>query len=130
MTEKVTLSPRQRRGIMALMSAKDTRAAAVIAKVSERQLYRWLNDPAFVAELKAAEGAAIDQAVRRLSELSGTAIDALSSAMTDGTTATGARVQAANVALSQLLRLRELHDLEQRLAALEAVKNDTAKTDR
>lgn len=120
MTENVTLSPRQRRGIVALMSAKDTRAAAKQAKVSERQIYRWLNDPAFVAELKAAESAAIDQAVRRLAELSGAAVDTLDSAMRDSTAPVGSKIRAADIALSQLMRLKELHDLGARIAALEA----------
>lgn len=117
---KTDLTPRQRRAIASLMTRPTLAAAARDAKVSERQLYRWLyDDPAFVAELKATESAAIDQAVRRLSELSGTAIDTLDSAMHDNDATTGVKVRAADVSLSQLLRLRELHDLELRVQALE-----------
>ena len=54
MNDNVTLSAPQRRAIAALMTAKDTRAAARIASVSERRLYRWLTLPAFVVELKSA----------------------------------------------------------------------------
>ena len=115
-----TLTNRQRRAIAALMTARNIAAAAQAAGVGLRTLHRWLDDRLFVAELKAAESAAIDQAVRRLADLSGTAISALAAAMTDTHATPGTRVQAANVALSQLLRLRELHDLEQRIAALEA----------
>ena len=126
MTSNGTLTNRQRRAIAALMTSRNIAAAAPAAGVGLRTLHRWLDDRLFVAELKAAESAAIDQAVRRLADLSGTAISALAAAMTDTHATPGARVQAANVALSQLLRLRELHDLEQRIAALEAQQEGKA----
>lgn len=124
MASNGTLTNRQRRAIAALMSSRNVSAAAQAAGVGLRTLHRWLDDPSFVAELKSAESAAIDQAVRRLAELSGAAIETLAGAMQNTDATTGARVQAANVALSQLLRLRELHDLEQRIAALEEVRKD------
>lgn len=120
MAKNGTLTNRQSKAIAALMSSRNVAAAAKSAGVGLRTLHRWLDSPAFVAELKAAESSAIDQAVRRLAELSGAAIDTLSSAMVDADATPGARVQAANVALSQLLRLKELADLEARITALES----------
>lgn len=105
-----------------LMTSPTLAAAAAELGMSVRQLYRWLDDPVFMAELKAAETAAIDQAVRRLVELSGAAVDTLDSAMHDDNASQGVKVRAADVALSQLLRLRELYDLEQRITALEAAQ--------
>lgn len=119
---KPDLTPKQRRAISALMTSPTLAAAAVELGMSVRQLYRWLDDPVFVAELKSAESAAIDQAVRRLVELSGAAVDTLDSAMHDDDASQGVKVRAADVALSQLLRLRELYDLEQRITALEAAQ--------
>ena len=123
MTDNVTLSPRQRKAIAAMLTEKDTRAAAKAAKVSERQLYRWLSLPAFVAELKSAESAAIEQAVRRLSALSALAVDTLGAAMSDGESSYGVKIRAADIVLSRLVTLKELHDLETRIAALEAKGN-------
>jgi hypothetical protein len=117
-----TLSNRQRKAIAALMSARNVATAAKAAGVGVRTLHRWLDDPAFVIELKAAEGAAIEPAVRRLSELSGTAIDMLKAAMLDMEAASGARVRAADIVPSRLLNLKELADLETRVAALEQAK--------
>jgi hypothetical protein len=119
-----TLSNRQRKAIAALMSSRNVATAATTAGVGLRTLHRWLNDPVFVAELKAAQGAAIDQAVRRLSELSGTAIDTLKAAMLDMGSASGARVRAADIVLSRLLNLKELAEIETRVTALEQAQED------
>jgi hypothetical protein len=78
-----------------------------------------------VAELKAAESSAIDQAVRRLAQIAGGAIDVLNTIMLDTNNPPAPRVTAATNALSQLLKLRELHDLETRVAALEQVTNES-----
>ena len=119
-----TLTNRQRRAIAALMTSRNIAAAAQAAGVGLRTLHRWLDDPVFQHELKAAEGQAIDAAVRRLAELSGTAIETLRSAMLDDKATTGARVRAADVALSQLLRLKELAELEARVMALENAQHE------
>jgi hypothetical protein len=123
MSENGTLSPKQHAAIAALMSAKDQRAAARASGTSERQLYRWLAQPEFVAALQAAEAQAIATAIRRLADLSGTAIDVLRAAMTDPEAAHVVKIRAADIAIGRLMPLKELADLEARLAALErAVK--------
>ncbi len=125
------LTPAHRRAIAALLTERDIRSAAKAAGVGERTLYTWLDDSAFRRELKAAESQAIDQAVRRLSELSGTAIDTLKAAMKNRRAATSARVRAADIVLSRLLNLKELHDLESRIAALEEARGgDDEENDR
>ena len=106
------------------MSSRNVAAAAKASGLGVRTLHRWLDDPAFVAELKAVEGAAIDQAVRRLAELSGVAIDTLKAAMLDTELLPGARVRAADIVLSRLLSLKELADLEERITALEQAQKD------
>ena len=119
MAENGALSPKQKKAIAALMQAKDTRAAALACKVGERTLYRWLQCPAFQAELKRAGQASIDAAIRRLSALTGQACDVLESEMADQETPASVRVRAADIVLSRLLNLKELCDLEARISKLE-----------
>jgi len=118
------LTTTQQRAIAALLSERDIRAAAKKAGVGERTLHRWLDDPAFQAELKTAETRAIDAAIRRLAELSGLAVDTLSAAMNDEQTPPATKIRAAEVVLTKRPLLKELYDLEARIAALESRLND------
>jgi len=114
------LTPAQRRAIAALLTERDVKAAAKAAKIAERTLYRWVTESAtFQTELQAAERAAIDAAIRRLADLTGQAVDTLQEVMSNKEATPGARVQAANIALSRLLDLKELAELERRLTAIE-----------
>lgn len=113
------LSTRQQRTIAALLVAKDVRAAAKQAKVSERTLYTWLNENAFRAALYEAEGHLIDSATRRLLHHQEVALTVILSIMADKSNQSGVRLRAAQTVLEQLLKLRELRNIEQRLTALE-----------
>jgi hypothetical protein len=113
------LTARQRRAIQALMTATSVVEAAKSANVGERTLYRWLKDPLFAAELKAATKAAIDATIRRMATLSVAATGTLAKVMADAEAAAGVKVRAADVILSRLPDWRELAQLEERLAALE-----------
>lgn len=74
MTEKVT--PKQARGIMALLTEPTITAAASKAGVAPKTIYKWLREPKFKAELSEAQAREIDAAARRLSGLQSKAIDA------------------------------------------------------
>lgn len=117
------LTPRQRRAIAALLGSKDIKAAAELAKVGERTLYRWLNLPSFRAALLEAEGEAIDQATRQLIYLQGPAISVIAGTLADRSNAAGVRLRAAQSVLDYLLRLRELRNIEKRITDLEAALN-------
>jgi hypothetical protein len=96
-------------------------AAAELAKVGARTLYRWLaEDGAFKVALAAAEGVAIDAATRRLLGLQESAIGTLEGVLNDDDASAHARVRAAGMVIDYLLKLRELRNVESRLAALEA----------
>jgi hypothetical protein len=115
------LNTKQRRAIAALLSTRDVPAAAALAKVGERTLYRWIaEDDAFKLALVAAEGAAIDAATRRLLGLQESAIATLEGVLNDPDASHTARVRAAGMVIDYLLKLRELRNVESRLAALEA----------
>jgi transposase len=113
------LSPRQIQGIAALMQSRSIEQAAKAVGVSKRCMLRWLTVPMFQAALHQAGQDLIAQAVRRLSDLSGKAIDTLAAEMQNADAAPGTRVRAADVVLSRLMNLKELSDLEARVAKLE-----------
>lgn len=121
------LTPEQAQAIAALLSEKDTRAAAAKAGCGERTLYGWLNEPDFKKALQAAEAELIDMAVRRLAGAAGDAIGVLVTVMNNKRSAASVRVRAATVVIEQLIKLRELNNLEGRIAALEAVNNNDNK---
>ncbi len=120
MADSVTLTPKQKALIAALLVERDIRAASKAVRISERTAHRWLGDSDFQRELKAAEVAAIDTAVRRLAEATGLAVDVLRQAMESTTAPLPQKIRAADVVLGRLLELRNLHTLEERLAAIEA----------
>jgi hypothetical protein len=114
------LSTKQQRAIAALLCSRDVPAAAALAKVGARTLYRWIaEDDAFRAALTVAEGAAIDAATRRLLGLQESAIATLEGVLDDADASPSARVRAAGMVIDYLLKLRELRNVESRLAALE-----------
>ena len=117
MTENSRLTPKQRRGIAALLTCPTITEAAQVAECGERTLYTWLDDPAFLAELRAAEDAMVDAAVRQLAVAAGAAVAALADLVDNGQPAV--RLKAADAILNHLLRLRELRNLEGRITELE-----------
>jgi hypothetical protein len=102
------------------MTRRRIEDAAASAGVAERTIYRYLNDPAFQAELAKAEGRSIDEATRQLLKLQDEAIAVFLQVLSDKKIAAGVRLRAAQSILDYLLKLRELRNIEQRLAALEA----------
>jgi hypothetical protein len=117
-TEK--LSSDQVQALAALLTEKDVKSAAAKAGCGETTLHRWLKEDAdFKAALKDAEAELIESAVRRLVGVAGDAIGVLVTIMNNKRAAHGVRVRAAKVVLEQFVRLRELDNLEERIAALE-----------
>jgi len=117
------ITPKQNKAIAALLTERTATAAAQAVNISERQLYRWLADPVFCAHLKQAEGRLLEATTRRLLASVGAALDTLDELNT-GAASESVRARAANDILNQLLRVRELADIEKRLAALEAASHD------
>ena len=120
MAQNDTLTARQRKAIAALLVAPTVSAAAEIAGVSRSQLERWRRQPAFRTALAQAEADIIEEAARQLLKLQGAAIRVIAAVMLDGNSHAGVRIRAAESILANTLRLRELTNLEERIAALEA----------
>jgi len=122
MADSERLTPKQRAFIRALLTERDTRAAARAVGIGETTAYRWLKSDAIRAAILDAEADALDAATRGLLRLSAEAVNTLDNAMSDAEAPTGAKVRAADVVLARLLQLRELVTLEDRVTALEGGK--------
>lgn len=112
------LTIKQKRAIESLLTARTLEEAAKAAGINPRSLTRWMDDPAFRAELARQEGEAIQAATRRLTALADDAVAAVEDVLT-GYAKPAARLRAAEMVLSNLLKLRELVGLEQRVPELE-----------
>lgn len=122
----MALTARHLRAIEALMTERTYEAAAERVGVHRNTLRKWLQDAQFCTALHTVGDERIAQAVRRLSVLSGEAVDTLSEAMR-GADSWPAQIRAADLTLVHAMRLRELHELEPRIAALEAQHGSVEK---
>lgn len=120
-TQKKLTAP-QHKAIEALLTAGNVTKAAEAANVTRKTLYRWLKDATFVAALTEAEAEALARLQRALLALGVSAIVALNDALQPHQKIT-TRLRASETVITNLLRLRELVDIERRLAALEG-KNE------
>jgi len=114
------LTPKQNQAIAALLSTATHGLAASQAGINVRTLNRWLKLDPFQQALTQAEGALLGKLSRRLLALGDKALDALADILeTPNQPGAGNKRMAASDILSQLLRLRELHTLEERVKRLE-----------
>ena len=105
--------------IAALLAEPTIAGAAVKAGVSERTLVRWLQEPAFKTQYRAARRSLVESAVARLQQAASDAVDALSRNLSCGTPAV--EVGAAKAILDQAIKGVELVDLVERVEQLEQV---------
>ncbi len=118
MTQGIT--PKQRKAIESLMTNANVLEAAKAAGVSRQTIYRWMNtDVAFQQALCRAETEALTGLSRSLVTLGVKATQTLEQTLSDQSSSAGARVRAADIILGQLLQLRELVSLEERISRLE-----------
>lgn len=118
-----SLNTKQRRAIRALLNKPTIELAAKESQVGESTLYHWLRQDDFRQALTAAESDALDNASRRLVSLTEHAISLITQTMADKQMHPALRLRAAQIVLENMLRLRELRSIEQRLAALEGRTN-------
>jgi hypothetical protein len=117
-TDCAGLTTRQFTAITALLANTTVEGAARSARVSRTQLYAWLAEPGFKAELVRRRAEVFTSALDRLKTLSGQAVDALAdllNARGDPRT----RLGAVRVALDSAFTAQENQEFEERLSALE-----------
>ena len=114
------LKHNQDQAIAALLSERTIAAAAKKAQVSERTLYTWLDDPAFAEAYRKARREVVQQAIARLQQASGDAVNALRSIARNTKAPMSVRVSAASKILELAIKAVELEEIEARLSVLEA----------
>lgn len=115
-----TMTPKQAQALRSLLAKPSINEAAKDAGVNVRTIYRWLEEPVFKQALIKAEDQAINAATRRLVVISEAAVAVIVSIMADRNVNASTRLRAASVALENLLKLVEVRNLSERIAALEA----------
>lgn len=105
--------------IAALLREPTLLAAAQAIGVNEQTLRRWLKDPAFAADYKAARRQTLELAVGALHDLAGEAVLTLRQTLTADVPA-AVRVRAALGILERAFAGAEMLDLDARVEALEA----------
>ncbi|MFZ3070100.1 MAG: hypothetical protein WA110_03140 [Anaerolineaceae bacterium] len=117
-TQNNALKPKQRAAITALLSAKTNAEAARLAGCSERQLYVWLKEPIFKAELLGAESMVRNAANRQLTNRAVGALDVIAEIMTSAAMPAALRLQAAKAWLDFFYKARGEEDVDARITAL------------
>ena len=123
MTDQATrdkLSTKQRRAIVGLLETGDVSQSADVAGVNRATIYKWREDPAFMAELHRAEAVALGDLATGLAGMGTDALAALREGLDPAQPMT-IRLRAAGIYLDRALRVLELVTLEERIANLETV---------
>ena len=103
--------------VLALAVGKTVRDAAVEAGVSERTVFRRLEEAEFLNRVTELRGRMVESASGRLANAAGAACDRLKGLLEAASESV--QLGAARTILEQAVRLRELLDLESRLKILE-----------
>ena len=124
MSDFARLSAKKIKAIETIVSGGSKRAAAKAAGVSEASLYRWAAEADFAAELTARKSELLDQVNGRLLLIALAATDALSQTL-KSPDSQALSLRAADIALSKLMSIRELSEIEARLTKLESGGGDS-----
>ena len=119
------LNPRQMALLAALVRDPDIQSACKIAGVTRVTAYRWSREPAFAAALDRQRNAVLTEALAAVKTHATRAVTELAALLT----AKDHRLRrlVCNDILAHALRVRELEDIERRLAVLEKAMADKAK---
>jgi hypothetical protein len=114
-----SLTPKQHKAIVALLSEDTVEDAAQTAGVSPATLRRWLKQPAFSNEYRAERRRFMERAVGALQAACTAAVEALVRNLNCGVASV--EVRAASAILDRALKGVELYDIIERIEALEEV---------
>ena len=115
------LSPVQAAAIDALVTSRTLKEAAETAGVTRQTLYTWMqSDPAFRAAYRSVREAAFANVGHGLLALGDRAVEAYSEILrAPNMPGSYTLAKTADSILSQMFKLRELMDVDERLAAIE-----------
>jgi hypothetical protein len=115
------LTRRQLKAIPLLVMGNDVDDACKRAGIARNTYYRWTQDREFMDELDKARSGMVQEGLERLKNGFGKAVDLLFEVLEDKGVSSGVRVRSAEKIVDIFLRLRELEDVEGRLAEMERV---------
>lgn len=119
------VTAQQRQAISYLITGHSITDTAQKLNLSRKTISSWVNSPAFQAELRQAESELMAELNRQLLGVGKQAVDTLAGVL-DSPESQALAIRAADSVLGKLLAIRQLTELEQRLAALEMrMKNET-----
>ena len=113
------LSAKQVKGLEALLDGANIQDAAAAAGVNRKTLGRWLTEPLFWKTYQLNSRRGLELAARRLTGKLDMAVDMLASVMEDDEAPPGVRLRAAQQVIEGSLKLLDVTDIQERLAALE-----------
>ncbi len=117
MANEKLISQRQHKMIDALMKSRNIGEACKVSGVSRSTLARWLKEPFFSNSLTAAGTESLKESERVLLAGQSEALKTIREVMKHGAPAT--RLKAANDWMTNLIRIREMGTLEERIRELE-----------
>jgi hypothetical protein len=105
--------------IAALLTQRNIEEAAKQAGIAPNTLLKWMKEPEFDKEYRAARRTAFSQSIARLQQGSTAAATTLLKMMIDAGVPASVRVRAAECILNHAAKAIELEDIEARLSELE-----------
>ncbi|HEX2999563.1 MAG TPA: hypothetical protein VHR86_04935 [Armatimonadota bacterium] len=122
MQPDATLTKKQERAVLALLTEPGVDAAAKAVGVNPSTLWRWLQDDNFKAAVAAARREAFGAATSRIAASCTEAAETLRMIAIDPEAPPAARVSAAKAILEKAAAAIELEDLTIRIDALEKIE--------
>lgn len=113
------LNTRQEKALTALLSCPSIREAAELAGLSERQVFRYLADPAFTEQYQAARDETFKRALSFLQIGAQSAAAVMRRIVEDEANSPALRLGAAAKLISLALKAREIQNVEARLDDME-----------
>jgi hypothetical protein len=117
-TQESTLTARQEKAIVALLSQPTIKQAAAAAEVSEVTLHRWLKEPGFHKAFMEARWKGVEQAIAKLQRSTSNAAAVLDSLANDEAQPASIRLAAAKSIIYNAFRGVELEDHDVRLSEI------------
>jgi hypothetical protein len=115
---------KQEEAIAALLTQRNMDEAAKAAGIGTRTLLRWMKEPEFDTAYREARRKAFGQSIARLQQGTSAAATNLLKLLIEAGTPASVRARVADSIFNHAAKAIEIEDIEARVAALEAAKNN------
>ena len=125
--EKKYLTQLQKKAVIAIVQTKSAKEAAAMCGAAESTIYKYMNDPVIMTEVRSYEKRIRDKVGYRLAVGSNEALDIIEKVAKGeigrrDILKTSVRLRAAIAWLDNLYRTQDMTDIERRVSALEAAR--------